>query len=73
MKQRIYLPAEYAEILARKAAEARVSPDLYIQTLIAQDHICGGPMATPPPAVSAAAAPANEGIQLSGAWGDLSL
>ncbi|MEO1399634.1 MAG: hypothetical protein AAFV72_00080 [Cyanobacteria bacterium J06635_1] len=47
IQQRIYLPAEYAELVAQKAAAAKVSPALYVQTLIAQDHICGSLHASP--------------------------
>lgn len=76
MKQRIYLPAEYASLLASKAAAVGVSPDFYVQTLIAQDHICGGGPVPTAVATVQAAAPAptqDEGITLSGQWGGLSL
>lgn len=77
MKQRIYLPAEYAEILAGKAAAAGVSPDLYLHGLILADHICGSAptnaaQVAPPPSLPAQPVPA-EGIKLSGNWGELSL
>lgn len=70
MKQRIYLPTEYAEILARNAAAVGVSPDLYIQTLITQDHICGLNSAPGRPAPQVQPAP-EPGIVLSGEWGAL--
>jgi hypothetical protein len=74
MKQRIYLPTEYAEILSRKAHAAGVSPDLYLHGLILADHICGSApsQATTPTAQPLPSAPAD-GIQLSGSWSELSL
>lgn len=74
MKQRIYLPSEYAEILSRKAHAAGVSPDLYLHGLILADHICGSTpaQATAPTTPQPAPAPAD-GIKLSGSWGEMSL
>lgn len=74
MKQRIYLPTEYAEILADKARAVGVSPDFYVQTLIAQDHICGNgpaPIAAQMPATPATAP--DTGIKLSGGWAEMAL
>ena len=69
MKQRLYLPAEYAEILAQNANRVGISPDLYIQNLILQNHICGGQApATPQPKPAP-----DEGITLSGDWAGTSL
>ena len=70
MKQRIYLPAEYAEILSRKAYAVGVSPDLYVQNLIVQDHICQDSRSAneqlDPPTET-------ESVALSGPWADMSL
>lgn len=41
LKQRIYLPEEYAQLVAQKAHANGVSPDFYVQTLIAQAHFGG--------------------------------
>jgi hypothetical protein len=73
MKQRFYLPTDYAEIVASKAKNAGVSPEIYLQALIAQDQICGG--VNPPAPASTAKPPetTNEGIQLSGEWASMGL
>lgn len=74
MQQRFYLPSEYAEMLASKADGASVSPIIYLQHLITQDHICSGtlpqaPQQQPVGQLAAVAAPAKEdGPQLTGAW-----
>ncbi|MEA5452034.1 hypothetical protein VB780_25900 [Leptolyngbya sp. CCNP1308] len=71
-KQRFFLPRDYAELIGERATAAGVSPDIYLQTLITQDYIGG----QQPPQTQPAIAPlpaTDEGLQLSGEWGALSL
>ena len=69
MKQRIYLPADYAKILSQNAARVGIPPDLYIQNLILQNHICGGQAPAKPQPEPAP----DEGITLSGDWAGMGL
>ncbi|MEO0985985.1 MAG: hypothetical protein AAFY20_10585 [Cyanobacteria bacterium J06639_14] len=72
LKQRIYLPAEYAEILSQKASEAGVSEDLFVQTMIANLHLygeCAGRRFAQP-----ASEPGDDGaVTLPDTWTGLSL
>lgn len=71
-KQRFFLPRDYAQLIGDRAAEAGVSPDIYLQTLITQDYIGGQQPPLAQPAIAAAPA-VDGGVQLSGDWGALSL
>lgn len=78
MKQRFYLSEDYAILLATRATAAGVPVDVYLQSLIAHDQICGGAIVasapTPPAPAAASIAPApvaDTGISLGGDWGTL--
>ncbi|WP_187329305.1 hypothetical protein [Halomicronema hongdechloris] len=74
MKQRFYLSAEYAQLIAERAAAAGVPVDVYMQTLIAQDYICGAPAGNAPtPPAPTASMPDSDGVALSGDWADVTL
>lgn len=79
MQQRFYLPTDYAAMLDSKASGAGVSPIIYLQHLITQDHICSGIQPVAATAVQQAPAPApvvaddGDGPQLTGRWEGMSL
>ena len=76
MQQRFYLPTDYAAMLDSKASGAGVPPIIYLQHLITQDHICSGLAAAPqqqPVEQPAPVPPKDEGPQLTGNWGGMTL